>query len=34
MDLIPRRQSLDAPLEVGNIWGGTVLDLTVWVAKT
>lgn len=33
MDLIPRLLSLGAPLEVENIWGGTVLDSTVYFAE-
>jgi ankyrin repeat protein len=33
MDLIPRLLSLGAPLEVENIWGGTVLDSTAHFAE-
>jgi hypothetical protein len=33
VDLIPRLLSLGAPLEVENIWGGTVLDSTAYFAE-
>jgi hypothetical protein len=34
MDLISRLLSLGAPLEVENIWGGTVLDSTAYFAES